>query len=156
MADVRSAWTEAGEKFSALGQKLKQHYDEERESDSETPQQQAASQDQVKHAVRRLGVAVEDVFDAMSKAAKDGAVKEDAKQAGQSLAGALSATFAEVSDELRKAFSGATSRGDAGASTPESPVPETPSGQAPGADTSVVTEQPRVADQASTPEGPPA
>jgi len=147
MADVRSAWTEAGEKFSALGQKLKQHYDEERESDSQTPQQQSASQDQVKHAVRRLGVAVEDVFDAMSKAAKDGAVKEDAKQAGQSLAGALSATFAEVSEELRKAFSGA--------STPQAPSPEAPAGEAPGADASLVTEQPRAADQASTTEDPP-
>lgn len=156
MTDVRSAWTEAGEKFSALGHKLKQHYDEERHSDSVTSQEQSASQEQVKDAVRRLGSAVEDVFDALGHAAKDRAVKEDARQAGQSLAGALGATFAEVSEDLRKAFSGARGRGAAEASGAEAPAAEEPAGQAPAPDPSLVTEEPPADVQQPTREDPPA
>ncbi len=156
MADVRSAWTEAGEKFSALGQQLKHHYDEEHKSDSVTSQEQSASQEQVKDAVRRLGAAVEDVFDAMGKAAKDTAVKEDAKQAGQSLAGALSATFAEVSEELRKAFGGAKGHGAGEAPGDEAPAVEEPAGQAPGPDASLITEEPPADTQQPTREDPPA
>ncbi|MFN0091438.1 MAG: hypothetical protein ACKVWR_14405 [Acidimicrobiales bacterium] len=97
MTDAKSHWNEVGDKFSGLGLKLKLHYEEARSEEGDREQVQAA--------VRRLGDAVEGVFEAMGKAAKDPAVKDDVKQVGQSLANALSYTFSEVSDELRRAFS---------------------------------------------------
>jgi hypothetical protein len=47
---------------------------------------------------------VQDVFDAMGEAAKDEAVRADVERVGQSLTDALSATFGEVSVEVRRAF----------------------------------------------------
>jgi len=103
MADVRTAWTQAGDQLSGLGHKLKVHYEAQRGTD-ETGEQTRA-QDDVKDAVRKLGVAVQDAVDAMGAAARDQAVKDDVKDIGRSLRGALGVTFSEISDELGKAFS---------------------------------------------------
>jgi len=111
MADSRSAWNDAVERLSGLGLKLKLHYEQQRGEEGE----QARSD--VEGAVKRLGEAVQDVFEAMGAAAKDTAVRADVKEVGQSLTDALNATFAEVSEEMRKAFSrstGASSAGEAG------------------------------------------
>jgi len=108
MADSRSAWNDAGERLNALGLKLKLHYEQQRGEEGE----QARSE--VEGAVKRLADAVQDTFEAMGAAAKDEAVREDVKQVGQSLTDALNATFAEVSGQVRKAFSRPT-----GASTAE-------------------------------------
>jgi hypothetical protein len=112
MADVRTAWTQAGEQLSGLGTKLKLHYESQRGTD-ETGEQVRA-QDDVKDAVRKLGVAVQDAVDAMCAAARDQAVKDDVRQVGRSLRDALGVTFSEISDELGKAFSkpGQTTGGD--------------------------------------------
>lgn len=64
----------------------------------------AGGREDVKEALRKLGAALDDAFEALGAAAKDPAVKEDVRQVGQSLSGALSATFADVGDDLRRAF----------------------------------------------------
>lgn len=94
MTDVRSAWDEAGEALSGLGLRLKLHYEQQREED------EAA----VESAVARLGAALQDAFDALGAASRDEAVRGDVERVGKSLTDALSATFAEVSDDVRKAF----------------------------------------------------
>jgi hypothetical protein len=94
MADVHKAWVDAGDALSGLGLKLKLHYEVQR---SEPP-------GAVESAVARLGAAVQDVFDAMGEAAQDEAVRADVERVGQSLTDALSATFGEVSVEVRRAF----------------------------------------------------
>jgi hypothetical protein len=101
MADVRTAWSQAGEQLSGLGSKLKGHYDEQR---TDQTGEQVRAQDDVKDAVRKLGAAVQDAVDAMGAAAKDQAVKDDVKSVGRSLRDALGATFSEISDELGRAF----------------------------------------------------
>jgi hypothetical protein len=101
MADVRTAWSQAGEQLSGLGQKLKLHYEEQRTDETG---EQVRAQDEVKDAVRKLGTAVQDAVDAMGAAAKDQAVKDDVRSVGRSLKDALGVTFSEISDELGKAF----------------------------------------------------
>jgi hypothetical protein len=96
MADVRGAWNDAGEKLNELGQKLKLHYDEQRGQESQ------ATRDELADAARRLGHAVQDGFEALGAAAKDKTVQADVKQVGQSLFDALSATFGQVSGDLRR------------------------------------------------------
>ena len=98
MNDVMSAWKVAGDRLTALGSALKEHYEQRRagEPGSELTQEEVAS------AKQKLTSVVTEAFDAMGAAAKDPAVKDDVRRVGQSLAGALSATFAEISDDLRK------------------------------------------------------
>ena len=102
MADVRTAWKQAGEQLSGLGLKLKLHYEEQRGADADG--EQVRAQDEVKEAVRKLGAAVQDAVDAMGAAARDQAVKDDVREVGRSLKDALGVTFTEISDELGKAF----------------------------------------------------
>ena len=96
MDDVRTTWSDAAETLGGLGSKLKVHYEQQQEADRET------AQADVQTAVKRLGDAVQDAFEAMSAAAKDDAVKEDVKQFGQALTEALKATFSEMSGEVRQ------------------------------------------------------
>lgn len=113
MADVRSAWNDAGGHFSELGQKLKQHYAQQRGNDAER------ERTQVEEAVGKLADALRGAFDAMGAAAKDPAVKSEVKQVGKTVGDALGVTFAEISDELRKAFNRGPAAGDeAGSAEP--------------------------------------
>jgi hypothetical protein len=91
MADARGPWNEVGDRLGALALKLKLHAQEEM---SEQRKADARS------AVERLGASVQGAIEGISDAAKDPAVKEDAKAAGEALTNAVNATL----DELRKAF----------------------------------------------------
>jgi hypothetical protein len=95
MADTKQAWGEVGDRFGELGLKLKLHY------------QQAGGQvedGELRKALDELRASVDHAFDAVGNAVKDPAVKEDARDVARSLRDALSTTFAEASDELRKCF----------------------------------------------------
>ena len=98
MTEARSAWNDTGEQLTALSAKLRSHYEEHRGPDGE----QARAQ--TEEAIKRLGAAVQDAFEAVGTAARDESVRQDVKQVGRSLVGALDLTFREVSTELRKAF----------------------------------------------------
>jgi len=98
MADVRSAWNEAGDKLQHLGASLKQHYATQRGEDA------GQTKEQVGDAFKKVGEALQGAFDALGAAAKDPAVKDEAKQTGKSVADALAVTFTELSDDVRKAF----------------------------------------------------
>jgi hypothetical protein len=64
----------------------------------------AGAADALKSALKHLGEALDGVVEAVGGAAKDPAVAEDVRHVGQSLVNALSATFADASGEIRKAF----------------------------------------------------
>ncbi|MBL8932817.1 MAG: hypothetical protein JNL54_22065 [Kineosporiaceae bacterium] len=96
MGDVRSAWKDTGERFAALGASLKAHYEEQKDDDGE------AAQRELRDAAKRFSGAVQDAVDALGSAAKDPAVKDDVRNVMTALAAALSATFAEVSEDLRR------------------------------------------------------
>jgi hypothetical protein len=121
MTEARSAWNETGEQLTALSAKLKAHYEEQRGPDGE----QARAQ--TEEAIKRLGTAVQDAFEAVGTAARDETVRQDVKQVGRSLVGALDLTFKEVSTELRKAFDRSTDSNNSTPSTEkDTPAPEDP------------------------------
>jgi hypothetical protein len=122
MADAKQAWDEVGSMFSGLGLKLKMHFEQARSAEDGGPGEAEAAAPageppagegggagpadatELKAAVRRLADALDGVFDAAGNAVRDPAVKDDVRDIGRALSDAFSATFAEVSDDLRKAF----------------------------------------------------
>jgi hypothetical protein len=99
MADLREAWSETGDKLTELGRKLKTHYEQQHGGDGQESRQDLAD------AAKRVGVAVQDAFEAIGAAAKDKSVQSDVRQVGQSLVEALGATLGQASDELRRVLS---------------------------------------------------
>ena len=98
MTEAKKAWDDVVSEFSGLGLKLKLHLEQAR-GDKDEP----AGKD-VNAALKKLAEAIDDAFDAVGTAAKDSAVRNDIKGVGKSLSSALGATFAEVSEDLSKAF----------------------------------------------------
>lgn len=107
MADAKSAWNDAGERLTELGQKLKTHYEQQHGTEGQQTKEEIAD------AAKRLGGAVQDAFEAIGKAAKDKSVQADVKQVGQSVYDALGATFGQVSEEIKRSF--AQTKGEAAA-----------------------------------------
>ena len=120
MADARSTWNDAGERFQVLGASLKQHYLQQRRDEAARDKGQAAD------AFTKAGDALQAAFDALATAATDPGVQHEAKEASISVADALAATFAEASDELRRAFDSAPPAAQPGAAEPSSHKQENP------------------------------
>lgn len=120
MADVRSAWNEAGDRLQSLGASLKQHYAQQRGDDA------GQTKEEVSDAFKKVGDALQGAFDALGAAAKDPAVKDEVKQTGRSVADALSVTFSEIADDVKAAFD--KRKGEAAAGT------EPAAGSEPGAE----------------------
>lgn len=92
MADPRKAWADVGDALSALGLKLKLH----------TEQEMSAEGKEFTSALQRLAGAVDDIFDGLGNAARDPAVRDDARSVAQSFAGAVDATIDEARSRLKK------------------------------------------------------
>jgi Flp pilus assembly pilin Flp len=119
MTDVKSAWKDAGDRLTALGASLKTHYAQAHEVEGG---QATKEKKELSDAAQRLTGAVQDAFEAMGAAAKDPSVKDDVRRVGQSLANALSATFAEVSEDLRRVADKAQPKEEAAAPTQAMPT----------------------------------
>ncbi len=121
MADAKQSWDEVGSMFSGLGIMLTMHFEQARSAEEGDAAEDAtaagepaaaetgagggpADAAELKAALRRLADALDGVFDAAGNAVRDPAVKDDVRDIGKALSDAFSATFAEVSDDLRKAF----------------------------------------------------
>lgn len=109
MPETKAAWDNVAKQFDGLGLKLKYHFEQARKPSEyvepiDTAHADAAEDDRVHAALRRLGDALDDAFDAVGAAAKDPAVRADVRRVGGSLTEALSSTFAEINDDLRRAF----------------------------------------------------
>ncbi len=132
MSDTTANWGEVGSKVTDLGRTLRTHFEQQRNATApaasgagpETARDgdpapnagpagdggaaedggAAGDGDRVHEALRKLGDAVDGVVDALGSAVKDPTIKEDVKQVGSALTGALSASFATISDDLRQAF----------------------------------------------------
>ena len=105
MEDAKAAWEDVGSRFSALGLKLKDHFAQAASSsDEDEAPSDAAARDAMREAIHKLGTALDDAVNAVSRAAKDPAVTDDLRQAGRSVVHAFQSTFADVSDDLRHAF----------------------------------------------------
>ena len=97
MTTAQESWEELGSKLSALGLKLKLHYEQEHGVES------GDGDTGVRESVGNLADAIEDAFEALGNAVDDDAVRHDAKEAGGLLIDAVAATFDEVASELRSA-----------------------------------------------------
>lgn len=104
MTEAKKAWDDVVSEFSGLGLKLKLHLEQARgDKDEPVDDGEPAGKD-VNAALKKLAEAIDDAFEAVGAAAKDSAVRSDIKGVGKSLSTALGATFAEVSEDLSKAF----------------------------------------------------
>jgi hypothetical protein len=126
MTDAKSAWVDTGEQLSSLGSKLGAHYEKQRGTEG------AQARAETEEALKRVGQAVQDAFEAVGAAAKDEAVRQDVKQVGRSLVGALELTFRQVSGEIQRAFDrSAQDRTDQPAQDPKPQDPQDPTPQDP-------------------------
>ncbi len=108
MQEAKAAWEEVGSLFSSLGLKLKEHFAQAASSGNEGgggERSDAAATDAMRDAIRKLGAGLDDAVEAVSGAAKDPAISDDVRKVGQSVVQAFQTTFADVSDDLRHAFS---------------------------------------------------
>lgn len=90
MGDAKSAWEQVGDRLNALGLKLKLHSEEELSADD----------DEATSGIEKLKRSITEVFDAMGDAARDPAVRDDAKSVASAFAEAIDATI----DDARKAL----------------------------------------------------
>ena len=102
--EVRTAWSKVGDELSGLGLKLKYHIQEESADEEDG--------DEVKAALKRLADAIEDTADAAGNAAKDPAVREDVKNAGQSLMTPLATTVNEAVKACRSSSTATSKKPD--------------------------------------------
>jgi len=99
MTSAQDTWGEFGSKLSALGLKLKLHYEQEHAGEA-TDEADAG----LKKSFERLGSALEDAFEALGNAAGDDALRADARDAGRLLLDGIGSTLAEVAGDLTDAF----------------------------------------------------
>lgn len=92
MADPKKAWADVGDALSALGLKLKLH----------TQQEMSEEGKEFTSALQRLASTVDDIFDGLGNAARDPAVRDDARSVAQTFAGAVDATIDEAKSRLKK------------------------------------------------------
>jgi hypothetical protein len=92
MADPKKAWADVGDALSALGLKLKLHTEQELSEEGR----------EFTSALQRLVSTVDDIFDGLGNAARDPAVRDDARSVAQTFAGAVDATIDEAKSRLKK------------------------------------------------------
>jgi hypothetical protein len=95
MAGPKESWEQVGDRLSGLGLKLKLHFEQAADEGH------TEDEDKVKDALRTVGDAVEQAFTAIGTAARDEAVRVDARETGRSVIEALDATFSELGDRFR-------------------------------------------------------
>ena len=92
MADPKKAWGDVGDALSALGLKLKLH----------TEQEMSEEGKEFTSALERLAGTVKDIFEGVGNAAKDPAVRDDARSVAETFAGAVDASIDEAKNRLKK------------------------------------------------------
>jgi hypothetical protein len=98
MPEPRESWEQVSERLSGLGLKLKLHF--EQAADAGRPE----DEDKIKEALRSVGDAVDKAFTALGTAARDDAVRSDAREVGRSVVDALDATFSELGERFRSSI----------------------------------------------------
>lgn len=118
MADAKQAWDEVGEQFGRLGQRLKQTYERQAAAGSEGGPR--PDERDIEEAFRTLAGAVNTAVGSAGAAMRDPAFGEDVKSAARAFGDALSATFEDLGNELRRRLGSGSDR------------PEPPAGPPPG------------------------
>ena len=98
-SDTRKAWDEVGDRFSDVGRKFGEHYRKlGAEAGAAAEERKRALGDAVKEAVGELDHALTALGDSL----RDPETKDSLKQAARSFGDALSTTFSDLGDEIRK------------------------------------------------------
>src|SRR6266540_6383402 len=121
MDETKRAWDEVGNGFAELGRIISERYrhlGEERASHPST-----AEEGVVADAIRRATDELDRAFTSLGDTLRDDEAREHVRDTGRKLSDALKVTFAEVSEEVRRAVG---SRGSAGPSEPPYPAPPPP------------------------------
>ncbi len=95
--DPRQAWSTVADELSALGLKLKLHLQQETSEELEDSDDESA--------IAKLGEYFDAAIDAVENAAEDEAIRADLRETRQALTDAISATFRQVKDGVRKSTS---------------------------------------------------
>lgn len=90
MSDFKQTWSEVADRLEALGLKLKLHG--EQTGGAEIPE-----------ALNRLGHSLQEAFEAAGNAVRDEAVREDVREIGHLIAGAVTTAVGKMSDDMRDA-----------------------------------------------------
>jgi hypothetical protein len=90
MNESKQTWSEVADRLEALGLKLKLHG--EQTGGTELPD-----------ALNRLGHSLQETFEAAGNAFKDEAVREDVREIGRLVAGAVTTTVDKMGEDMRQA-----------------------------------------------------
>lgn len=96
--DSRLAWDEVADHLSALGLKLKLHF----EQSGADP----GAADEMRDAMGKMASAIDGAFAAIGNAVKDEAVRSEITNAAESLADAIGTSLSEGGEELAAAAKG--------------------------------------------------
>jgi hypothetical protein len=97
---TRTAWDEVGNRFAELGRRLGDQYRKLGEERGPTEQEEVRSS--VKEAVQVAVQQVDQAFTSVGNALRDPDSKQELQRAARSLADAVSATFSDLSSEIRE------------------------------------------------------
>jgi hypothetical protein len=106
MAHSKQAWEQAGRDLGDLGDRVKQHY--EQQTGAGRPG--SADRRKMEDALRQLSDSLEQAFNALGEAVRDPEVAAQTKKAAASLGDAVASTFSELGERLRST-SGTEPRG---------------------------------------------
>ena len=98
MGQSEEAWNEVGEHFKSLGSIFKVHYLAQDEGEP----MELASDDEVKDALRTLGVSLKAAFATVGDTIADPEIRDEARQTASSFFDALGATFSDLGQDISK------------------------------------------------------
>jgi len=93
VSEAKQRWDEVGDRFSALGRRLKELYDER---DGER------QRENVDEALRRLGDVIDAGFAAVGESVRDPGVRSELNGAANAIGEAIRTTITEVSARVSK------------------------------------------------------
>ncbi|HEX5950903.1 MAG TPA: hypothetical protein VFZ96_07865 [Actinomycetota bacterium] len=124
----KEAWDEVGERFATFGRALAGRYkqlEQERGATSEEDKRK------VEEAFSTITRQLDQAFTSLGDTIRDPSAKDDLKQAARSVGEALTVTFQEVTEEIRKRI-GKSEAAETPPERPEPPMGETTAEPSPG------------------------
>ena len=98
MSESKAKWDDVGDRFTALGRKLKTHYDE----NAHTKPDAQPEQEKVHDALRQISDALDAGFTALGESLRDPAMRDDLKSAGNAIGDALTASLEDVKHAIKR------------------------------------------------------
>jgi hypothetical protein len=127
---TQEAWNEVGERFSAWGRLVAEHYRETEQADAgpaDTEQADTERAEETQHKLeetaRELADQVNRAFTALGDTLRDDQAKEGLKEAARSIGDAVSVTVAEATEAIRRRVGSSDEPSAPGDPRPDDPSP---------------------------------